>query len=167
MIHLTCQYCFALIQLKANTTLMDSMSATERYEDDIRKAIQLYRIAKEDGSLEATKAMLGAGIGSGILPDGNPLGLHLVMFQPTLMGQGTLEQQAKWLGGAWNLDFIGKEPSLDLGPKPVLVDTFPCFLHVKELTLRRNWDTELSSEDWRPRPPTIQRPKSLCCTRPP
>ena len=143
------------------------MSATERYEDDIRKAIQLYRIAKEDGSLEATKAMLGAGIGSGILPDGNPLGLHLVMFQPTLMGQGTLEQQAKWLGGAWNLDFIGKEPSLGLGPKPVFVDTFPCFLHVKELTLRRNWDTELSSEDWRPRPPTIQRPKSLCCTRPP
>ena len=143
------------------------MSATERYEDDIRKAIQLYRIAKEDGSLEATKAMLGAGIGSGILPDGNPLGLHLVMFQPTLMGQGTLEQQAKWLGGAWNLDFIGKEPSLDLGPKPVFVDTFPCFLHVKELTLRRNWATELSSEDWRPRPPTIQRPKSLCCTRPP
>ena len=88
------------------------MSATERYEDDIRKAIQLYRIAKEDGSLEATKAMLGAGIGSGILPDGNPLGLHLVMFQPTLMGQGTLEQQAKWLGGAWNLDFIGKSSYL-------------------------------------------------------
>ena len=78
---------------------MDAMSATERYEDDIRKATQLYRIAKENGSLEATKAMLGAGIGSGILPDGNPLGLHIVMFQPTLMGQGTLEQQAKWLGG--------------------------------------------------------------------
>ena len=137
------------------------MSATERYEDDIRKAIQLYRIAKEDGSLEATKAMLGAGIGSGILPDGNPLGLHLVMFQPTLMGQGTLEQQAKWLGGAWNLDFIGKEPSLGI------CRYIYFFVDVKELTLRRNWDTELSSEDWRPRPPTIQRPKSLCCTRPP
>ena len=109
------------------------MSATERYEDDIRKAIQLYRIAKEDGSLEATKAMLGAGIGSGILPDGNPLGLHLVMFQPTLMGQGTLEQQAKWLGGAWNLDFIGKEPSLDLGPKPVFVDTFISLLMSRNL----------------------------------
>ena len=86
---------------------MDAMSATERYEDDIRKATQLYQIAKQNGSLEATKAMLGAGIGSGILPDGNPLGLHLVMFQPTLMGQGTLDQQAKWLGKAWNLEIIG------------------------------------------------------------
>ena len=51
--------------------------------------------------------MLGAGIGSGILPDGNPLGLHLVMFQPTIYGQGTPEQQAKWLGKAWNLEIIG------------------------------------------------------------
>ena len=52
--------------------------------------------------------MLGAGIGSGILPDGNPLGLHLVMFQPTIFGQGTPEQQAKWLGKAWNLEIIGR-----------------------------------------------------------
>ena len=84
------------------------MSATERYEDDIKKATHLYRIAKQNGSLEATKAMLGAGIGSGILPDGNPLGLHLVMFQPTLYGQASLDQQAKWLGRAWNLEIIGK-----------------------------------------------------------
>ena len=34
----------------------DSMSATERYEDDIKKATQFYKIAKENGSLEATKA---------------------------------------------------------------------------------------------------------------
>ena len=54
------------------------------------------------------KAMLGAGIGSAFLPDGNPLGLHLVMFQPTIAGQGTLEQQVKWLGKAWNLEIIGK-----------------------------------------------------------
>ena len=54
------------------------------------------------------KAMLGAGIGSAFLPDGNPLGLHLVMFQPTIAGQGTMEQQVKWLGKAWNLEIIGK-----------------------------------------------------------
>ena len=52
--------------------------------------------------------MLGAGIGSAFLPDGNPLGLHLVMFQPTIAGQGTSEQQVKWLGKAWNLELIGK-----------------------------------------------------------
>ena len=62
------------------------MSSTERYEDDIKRAILLYKIAKQNGSMEATRAMLGAGIGSCILPDGNPLGLHFVMFQPTLIG---------------------------------------------------------------------------------
>jgi hypothetical protein len=33
------------------------------------------------------RAMLGAGIGSALLPDGNALGLHYVMFTPTIMGQ--------------------------------------------------------------------------------
>ena len=75
----------------------DAMSATERYEDDIQKATELYKIAKQNGSMEATRAMLGAGIGSGILPDGNPLGLHLVMFIPTLMGQ----VQTLWRAGGY------------------------------------------------------------------
>jgi hypothetical protein len=35
------------------------MSATERYEDDIRRAIEVYKVAREHGSLEATKAMIG------------------------------------------------------------------------------------------------------------
>ena len=30
------------------------------------------------------------------------------MFQPTIAGQGTMEQQVKWLGKAWNLEIIGK-----------------------------------------------------------
>lgn len=29
------------------------------------------------------------------------------MFIPTLMGQGTYEQQAEWIQTAWNCDIIG------------------------------------------------------------
>lgn len=31
------------------------MSSTERYEDDIKRAILLYKIAKQNGSMEATR----------------------------------------------------------------------------------------------------------------
>ena len=51
--------------------------------------------------------MLGGTLGSAILGDGSPLTLHYVMFIPTLMGQGTVEQQAYWIGRAFNLDIIG------------------------------------------------------------
>ena len=44
-------------------------------------------MTRESGDLEATKAMLGAGVGSALMPDGNALGLHFVMFVPTIMGQ--------------------------------------------------------------------------------
>lgn len=50
---------------------------------------------------------MGAGLGSAILKEGNPIALHYVMFIPALMGQGTVEQQAKWLEKAYNLNIIG------------------------------------------------------------
>lgn len=46
-------------------------------------------------------------LGSGLLREGNPLGVHFVMFLPTIMGQGTSEQQAEWMGRAWNLEILG------------------------------------------------------------
>lgn len=53
------------------------------------------------------REILGGQLGSAILKDGNPLTLHYVMFIPTLMGQGTIEQQAEWIQKAWNCDIIG------------------------------------------------------------
>lgn len=50
---------------------------------------------------------MGAGLGSAVLKEGNPLALHYVMFIPALMGQGTSEQQAEWLSKAYNLNIIG------------------------------------------------------------
>lgn len=51
--------------------------------------------------------MFGAGVGSALLKEGNPIGLHFIMFIPAIMGQGTLDQQAKWLSRAYNLEIIG------------------------------------------------------------
>ena len=41
------------------------------------------------------RGMFGAGLGAGVLPDGNPINLHFVMFLPTLMGQGSSDQIAE------------------------------------------------------------------------
>lgn len=53
------------------------------------------------------RALLGGLLGSGIIKEGNPLAVHFVMFVPTILGQGTLEQQGEWLGRAWNLEILG------------------------------------------------------------
>lgn len=53
------------------------------------------------------RALLGGLLGSGIIKEGNPLSVHFVMFVPTILGQGTLEQQSEWLGRAWNLEILG------------------------------------------------------------
>lgn len=43
------------------------------------------------------RALLGGMLGLGITSHGNPFGVHFVMFLPTIMGQGTVEQQAEWM----------------------------------------------------------------------
>lgn len=53
------------------------------------------------------REILGGQLGSAILKDGNSLALHYVMFIPTIMGQGTVEQQAEWIQKAWNVDIVG------------------------------------------------------------
>lgn len=50
---------------------------------------------------------MGGLLGSGVLKEGNPLTLHFVMFVPTILGQCTTDQQAEWLGRAWNLEILG------------------------------------------------------------
>ena len=58
---------------------------------------------------------MGAGLGSAILKEGNPLALQFVMFIPALMGQGTAEQQAKWLEKAYKLNIVGTYAQTELG----------------------------------------------------
>lgn len=60
------------------------------------------------------REILGGQLGSAILKDGNPLVLHYVMFIPTVMGQGTYEQQAEWIQRAWSCEMIGTYAQVNL-----------------------------------------------------
>lgn len=51
--------------------------------------------------------LLGGMMGTGALNQGNPLGVHFGMFFPTILGQGTPEQQAEWAERAWNMNILG------------------------------------------------------------
>lgn len=91
------------------------LSHKEKYEEAVRKAcVMVKKLEKMGGGFESYNAVLGA-LGGAAINDGNPLALHYVMFMPTLMGQGTLEQQALWLGRAWNNEIIGTYAQTELG----------------------------------------------------
>lgn len=50
---------------------------------------------------------MGGLLGSAIINDGTPFAVHYVMFIPTIMGQGTMEQQGDWVGRAFSNQIIG------------------------------------------------------------
>lgn len=96
------------------------LSHKEKYELAVKKACLLFKLIRrlqeeENTGVENFRAVLGGSLGSAILQDGSPLTLHYVMFIPTLMGQGTVEQQAYWIGRAFNLDIIGTYAQTELG----------------------------------------------------
>lgn len=53
------------------------------------------------------RQVLGGMLGAALIQNGNPLVLHYVMFIPTIMGQGTIEQQGYWISRAWSCNIIG------------------------------------------------------------
>ncbi|KAL4713938.1 hypothetical protein ACJJTC_015592 [Scirpophaga incertulas] len=96
------------------------LSHKEKYESAVKKACLLFKMIRrlqeeENTGMENYRAVLGGMLGSAILQDGSPLTLHYVMFIPTLMGQATVEQQAYWIGRAFNLDIIGTYAQTELG----------------------------------------------------
>ncbi|XP_017868328.1 PREDICTED: probable peroxisomal acyl-coenzyme A oxidase 1 [Drosophila arizonae] len=96
------------------------MSHKELYEDSLRKAcvigekIRKLRADGEDG-VDTYAALLGGSLGAALLKEGNPMSLHYVMFVPTIMGQGTMEQQVEWLPKAWDCEIIGTYAQTELG----------------------------------------------------
>lgn len=54
-------------------------------------------------------------LGGGSMTDGNPLSTHFGMFVPTIVGQGTVEQQEKWMYRAWNMEILGTYAQTELG----------------------------------------------------
>ncbi|KAH8396917.1 hypothetical protein KR215_006379 [Drosophila sulfurigaster] len=96
------------------------MSHKELYENSLRKAcligekIRKLRADGEDG-VDTYNALLGGSLGAALLKEGNPLSLHYVMFVPTIMGQGTMDQQVEWLPKAWDCEIIGTYAQTELG----------------------------------------------------
>ncbi|XP_022915165.2 acyl-coenzyme A oxidase 1 [Onthophagus taurus] len=102
------------------TTPPEYLSHKEKYEEGLKKACIIFKKVQElqaegKGGMENFREILGGQLGSAVLKDGNPLTLHYVMFIPTLMGQGTIEQQAHWISRAWNLEIIGTYAQTELG----------------------------------------------------
>ncbi|XP_060808800.1 probable peroxisomal acyl-coenzyme A oxidase 1 [Amyelois transitella] len=96
------------------------LSHKEKYELAVKKACLLFKVIRrmqeeENTGMENYRSVLGGNLGSAILADGSPLTLHYVMFIPTILGQATVEQQAYWIGRAFNLDIIGTYAQTELG----------------------------------------------------
>nr|BAN20496.1 acyl-CoA oxidase [Riptortus pedestris] len=101
---------------------VEYLSYTDRYREAVRKScLMFYKIKdyqekkKSGSSVELYQALLGGMLGSAVIKDGTPFALHYVMFLPTLMGQGTVEQQAYWIGKAWNCQILGTYAQTELG----------------------------------------------------
>ncbi|KAK5639615.1 hypothetical protein RI129_012107 [Pyrocoelia pectoralis] len=96
------------------------LSHKDKYEEAVRVSCLIFRKVlhlQEQGKVGITnfREILGGELGSSIMKDGNPLTLHYVMFIPTLMGQGTYEQQAEWIQKAWKCTMIGTYAQTELG----------------------------------------------------
>lgn len=96
------------------------LSHKEKYEEAVRKTCLIFKKVQElqeqgKAGMDNFREILGGQLGSAILKDGNPLVLHYVMFIPTVMGQGTYEQQAEWIQRAWSCEMIGTYAQTELG----------------------------------------------------
>ncbi|XP_036339309.1 probable peroxisomal acyl-coenzyme A oxidase 1 [Rhagoletis pomonella] len=96
------------------------MSPTELYEHSVRKAVIIARKLRElraegEDDMDTYTALFGGALGSALIKEGNPMVLHFVMFVPTIMGQGTVEQQIEWLGKAWDCNILGTYAQTELG----------------------------------------------------
>ncbi|XP_013177323.1 PREDICTED: probable peroxisomal acyl-coenzyme A oxidase 1 isoform X1 [Papilio xuthus] len=96
------------------------LSHKERYENAIRNSVvafSLVRKMQEEGktSINNYRDVVGGLLGSSVLRDGSPLGLHYIMFMPAILNQGNEEQQEKWLPRAWNCSIIGSYAQTELG----------------------------------------------------
>ncbi|XP_075210147.1 acyl-coenzyme A oxidase 1-like [Lycorma delicatula] len=101
---------------------IEYVSHAEKYQESVRKSCIMFKKIKEwqdkknvGSGVDIYQSILGGMLGSAILKDGMPFALHYVMFIPALMGQGTMQQQAYWIGRAWNCEIICTYAQTELG----------------------------------------------------
>lgn len=108
-----------------------------------------------------SRAILGGMLGSGVLKEGNPMAVHFVMFLPTILGQGTTEQQVEWLGRAWSMNILGTYAQTELGMEKMF---FLFSIEEKQEMFLFNQVMELSSAGWKQQLLMMRKPKNLFCT---
>nr|XP_018909347.1 PREDICTED: probable peroxisomal acyl-coenzyme A oxidase 1 [Bemisia tabaci] len=98
------------------------LSHKEKYQEALRRSCLLFKKIKEwsdttgcGSQMDTFQNILGGMLGSAILPDGVPFALNYVMFLPTVMGQGTMQQQAYWVSRAWNCEIMCTYAQTELG----------------------------------------------------
>ncbi|XP_042883920.1 peroxisomal acyl-coenzyme A oxidase 1-like [Penaeus japonicus] len=89
------------------------LSHEDSYANELRKSC--YTMLKVASAGKQYRELMNSGTLRGITKDGNPLALHLAMFIPAIMGQGTSEQQDYWLGRALKGEIIGTYAQTELG----------------------------------------------------
>ncbi|XP_065204921.1 probable peroxisomal acyl-coenzyme A oxidase 1 [Planococcus citri] len=101
---------------------IEYLSHKEKYIEAIRLSCLLFKkintwLERQDGgnAMEAYQSVLGGSLGSAILKEGYPFAVHYVMFIPTIMGQGTMAQQAYWISRAWNCEIMCTYAQTELG----------------------------------------------------
>ncbi|RLU27570.1 hypothetical protein DMN91_001374 [Ooceraea biroi] len=80
-------------------------SSEEAVVEDVEKIPESHRLALSPRTSVCAiycYYTTGGMLGSAILKDDNPLPLHYVMFIPTIVGQGIIEQQGNWISRAWS-----------------------------------------------------------------
>lgn len=98
-------------------TPSEYLSHAEKYASALRISCKLVKKVEDSpiGQVETLRSLIGAGVGSAILKDGNPLGLQFIMFIPTILGQSTPEQLDKWLQRAMECSIVGTYAQTELG----------------------------------------------------
>ncbi|XP_028031565.1 probable peroxisomal acyl-coenzyme A oxidase 1 isoform X3 [Bombyx mandarina] len=104
-----------------DVTPEETLGPKERYENAIRKSCLYTKIVKDQVLTLTGLEVLGSNssvlrrTADAFFKDISPFLLHLGMFVPTIMGQGTPEQQSYWLPRALDFQIIGTYAQTELG----------------------------------------------------
>ncbi|XP_078585416.1 peroxisomal acyl-coenzyme A oxidase 1-like [Branchiostoma floridae x Branchiostoma japonicum] len=93
---------------------LNFMSREQQYETQLKKSILVVQKQKELG-LVSPEDMGNYNYNGVFKGMSGPFGLHTSMFLPTLRGQATAEQKAKWLKMAENYAIIGTYAQTEMG----------------------------------------------------
>ncbi|CAH2049994.1 unnamed protein product, partial [Iphiclides podalirius] len=131
----------------------ECLNLKERYENAVRKSCVYANIVKNElleiTGLEALGTPVLRRTADAFFKEVSPFMLHLGMFVPTIIGQCTPEQQAKWLPRALEMQIIGAYAQTELGHGTFIrglettaiydADTEEFVLHSPTLTSSKWW----------------------------